>query len=409
MIASGLRVALFVALAVLVPAVGLDRAAGEERRAAELSAAPFAWRSVLIAHLAAAVPLGLAAASWLRSRPMLAKTARLQWALLGIAMTGIIALVVSPALKGMLAESDFGAVPLLFLRAFFAFALVLPWCVAAVDAPPGGKLVTHPAILFAVTLGLSLIPCALYFEAMSAARADEAAALLTQQRLARAESVVSGLCELGSHRPVGKMTTFEARQWLSAQLPPLRRIADQRLPASPDDSARLERAVVLVRVERLDDAAKLLRPLVPKDDAATAMLAAIYRNQERRAESDELYQGLLTKLLPQAAANAGARSMCESAFEGLAENARADRRPADAEAALTRALRELPGDSAQFHFLLGRQYREAGKFEQAMQELETAARLDPTNFAKPVDDMIQQMRTSSLGCFTQPHRSSAVR
>ena len=52
-----LRLVIGMVLAVLVPTAVLDASAGEARRAAGLSAAPFAWRRVLMAHLAAAVPL----------------------------------------------------------------------------------------------------------------------------------------------------------------------------------------------------------------------------------------------------------------------------------------------------------------------------------------------------------------
>jgi tetratricopeptide (TPR) repeat protein len=397
---------LFIALAVTVPAVVLDRAAGEERRTAELTAAPFAWRNVLILHLVAALPLGLAAAGWLRTRPMIAHTARFHWVMLGGVTTALYALAIAPALGRGLATEQIDFAPLLVLRAFLAFALVLPWCVAALDAPSADQVRSQPLLVWSAGLGLALVPCALYVERITIARAEEAATLLGQERLVRADWVVRGLCELGSERRVGKMTTFEARRWLAAEIPPLLRQADQRLPAGSPPEARIHRAVALVKVERLDEAAALLRPLTPANDAATAMLAAIYRNQERWAESDALYQGLLAKLLPQVRSNEQARRVCEAAFDGLAESARAERRFGDAEAVLTRGLRELPGDSANLHFLLGRTYRDEGRFDLAVEELQTAARLDPASFAKPADDIVQQLRTSSLGCLTNTHRGT---
>jgi tetratricopeptide (TPR) repeat protein len=259
---------------------------------------------------------------------------------------------------------------------------------------------------FGGALGLAIVPCWIYVDVVTASRAGEAAALLQQQRLAKAEPVVMGLCELGCDRRVGAMTTFEARRWLTAELPALNRQAIQPLPASPTPKARMDRAVLLVKLEQLDESAAFLRPLVPEDDAATAMLAAIEREQGRFADSDALNEGLLVKRLPEARTNGAARVMCESAFAGLAESARAEHRFADAEAVLTRGLRNLPGDSAQLHFLLGRTYRDLGRFDPAVEHLQTAARLEPARYGEPAHDMIQQLRTSTLGCFTHARRRS---
>jgi hypothetical protein len=403
---TALRLVAGLTLAVAAPALALDLCAGGERRLAGLSAAPFAWRNVLIAHLIAALPLALTAATWLRSRPALATTGRTLWLLLAALMTALVALVVSPALGRSLAATDIDATLLLLLRCFLAFALVLPWCVAAADAP--ARPMAHPMMSFGGAIGLAIVPCWIYVDVVTAARAGEAAALLQQQRLAKAEPIVVGLCELGTDRRVGTMTTFEARRWLNAELPVLRRQSSQPLPASPTPKARIDRAVLLVKLERLDEAAELLGPLVPADDAATAMLAAIERDQGRFAESDALNEGLLAKRLPEARTNGQARAMCESAFAGLAESARAEHRFADAEAVLMRGLRDLPGDSAQLHFLLGRTYRDIGRFDPAIEHLQVAARLEPARYAQSADDMIQQLRTSTLGCFTHARRRSVA-
>src|SRR5262245_29870394 len=207
---------------------------------------------------------------------MIAAAGRAPWLLLALLMTALVA-----ALGGKLAGIEANAALLLFLRSFLALALVLPWCVAAAE-----PRASYPFLAVAGALGLAIVPCWIYVNVVTASRAGEAATLLQQQRLAKAEPVIIGLCELGSNRRVGTMTTFEARRWLTATLPTLRRQSDQPLPVAATPSMRMDRAVVLVKVERLDDAAELIRPLVPADDKATAMLAAIYRDQERWADSD---------------------------------------------------------------------------------------------------------------------------
>ena len=49
------------------------------------------------------------------------------------------------------------------------------------------------------------------------------------------------------------------------------------------------------------------------------------------------------------------------AYDGLAFNARASKRPADAEAAYREGMQRLPAAAAHFHFQLGRHYQLAGR------------------------------------------------
>src|SRR5258708_21638446 len=150
------------------------------------------------------------------------------------------------------------------MGAGLAFVLVVPWCVAAVGPAAGTRRPWALGIAFGIGLGLAVIPCALYAEVVTAARTEEATALLIQKRLAKAEGMVTGLCELGSERPINMMAPAEVRKQLADTLRALRWEANEPFPntlASPAD--RLSRAVLLVQLERLDDAASLLRPLVP--------------------------------------------------------------------------------------------------------------------------------------------------
>jgi len=393
----GPRLLLGVVLAVVVPAVVLDLTVGEDRSAAKLSAAPFAWHDVLLAHLAAALPLGLVVAAWVRSLPGVSSSARWPWGVLGLVAAGIGA-AVSSALDDVVARSEYGAFPLLLLRSLLAFVLVLPWCIAALDPPAGIRRLGPPGIAFAVGLGLAVIPCGLYAEAVTLARTQETAVLLTQRRLVKAQRLVTGLCELGSKRPVGNMPPAEVRERLAGALQALRWEVGGPYPPSAMPAARLYRAVMLVQLERLDEAAAFLRPLVPGDNTATLMLAAVHQNQQQWDESNTLYAGVLEKLLPLSRTEETARTACRTAFDGLADNARLSHRPADAEAVLNRGLKELPADAAHYHFLLGRHYHDAGRFGLALEHLRTAARHDLGDLREAADDLIRKIRTSTPGC-----------
>jgi hypothetical protein len=394
---SDLLLLLGAVAAVAVPAVILDLAAGADRRAAGLSAAPFAWRGALLAHLAAALPLGMVVAGRARAVPRIAAAPRWRWALLGVVVTGLAALL-SRRIGAAVGQAEFGPVPPLLLRSLLAFILVLPWCVAAASPPAEARGPVPAAVAIGVGLGLAVVPCGLYAEAVGAALTREAAALLAQRRLVKAEGVVLGLCELGSERRINLWSPTEVRKRLAAMIPGLQREAARPLPEPAAPSARLDRAVLLIQLERLDEAAALLRPLVPGDETATLMLAALYRNQRRWEESDALYTAALERALPTARTDAEARARCRAAFEGLAENAREARRPAEAEAALKRGLQELPADAARFHFLLGRHYHDAGRVGPALDHLHTAARLDPAGQSGPAEELIRQVRTATPGC-----------
>jgi hypothetical protein len=257
-----------VVLAVVIPAAVLELCAGEARLAAEMSAAPFAWRRVLIAHLLAAIPLGLTCAAWLHTRPAVASLPRWPWLVMGL--TAALAVAATSANYGeALARSGAGPTPLLLLRALVALLLVLPWCLASLDPLPKENTPVPAAprgIVFLAGLGLAVVPCGMYAAAVTAARTDEAAQLVNQRRLARAHWVATGLCELGSERRVGMRSPAQLRSWLAATLQGLRRQAEQPIATSPSEADRVSRAVLFVQLERLDEAAAILEPLVPADD-----------------------------------------------------------------------------------------------------------------------------------------------
>ncbi len=389
-------------LAVVVPATVLHFTAGDDRHAAGLTAAPFAWPRLLVAHFVTALPLGLIVAGWVRSLPAVNEAARALWVVVGLGLAGLTALV-CPGIGDVVGGGGFGAVPLLVLRAALCVGLVLPWCVWATDPPGGDQRRTHPGVLFGVGLGLATVPCAMYAETVTAARTASAEEWVTADRLVRAERVLAGLCELGSDRPVVGKPPHEVRRRLRKEIDGLGRAAGSPLPASAPLAARFARAEVLVRLDRLAEAADLLRPLAPTSPVATLLLAAVDRDLGRWAESEAECESVLERLLPKAETDAKAGENCRLAFEGMAESASADNRPADAERALRRGLEALPKEAAHFHFLLGRHYHNCGRPRLAVEHLRTAADLDPTQYQGPAERLIQHINTSTPACL--PRRS----
>jgi hypothetical protein len=382
-------------LAIAVPALVLHFTAGPERHAAGLTAAPFAWPRLLAAHLAFALPLGFIVASRLRSVAAVREIADVWWAVLGFAAIGLVALLgegVGEAIVG----GEFGTLSLL-IRATIAFTLVLPWCVPA-TVPATTESPAFPIGTLALGLGLALLPCALYADAIAESRTASATELVTTGRLVRAERLIAGLCELGSNHPITGKSPCELHRKLRSEIERLGRVAAKPLPTTTPPGAKLARAEVLMQLDRLDEAAELLHPLTQRSVTATLLLAAIDRDRGHWEASEAGYTTALTQLLPTVETNPTARDVCRMSFEGLAYIARQNGRPADAEAALHRGLQAIPSEAAHFHYLLGRHYHDGGRPVPAVDHLEEAIRLQPLKFREPADKLLREIRVHTPAC-----------
>ncbi|MCI0704616.1 MAG: tetratricopeptide repeat protein [Planctomycetia bacterium] len=392
-----LRLLLGAIVAVFAPFAVLSIATPVERAALGLGPAPFGWSRVLLGHLVLALPLGFVFATWMRSRP--GTILRLPVLVTGGVIVGAVALF-GAAMTEAVVSSNAGPVPALFLRVILAAVLVAPWCLvltmdtSAEQPTPPGRLA------WVVSALIALIPAGLYAEAVAEARTKSVEELLARGRYAKAVGPLKGLCELGSERPVSGKSPNEVLLALENDLKQLRKAADW--PIAGNNAARVQRAAVLIALDRLDEAENLLLPMAARDPVAMLMLASIYRDQEKWSESDEAFNSALAKLLPHAGTNSNVREMCVDAFEGLAYNARHSGRPEEVEAVLRRALESLPAESARFHFLLGQHFHDGGRPGPALDHLRTAADLDPANYGQRAEKLRRDIRTHNYGCFILP-------
>jgi hypothetical protein len=392
-----MRLLVWCVTAVVVPFAFLHLTCEADRRAAGMTAAPFAWPRLLAAHLVTALPAGLIVAQWLRAHPAVNEMARGLWVVIGFGTAGFTALV-GPAIGEVIVSSDFGIMPLSLLRATVAALLVLPWCVLALPAATAAGAFDRPGIVFGVGMALAVIPCGMYADVIAAARTEQVRDLLARERLVKAEPVLIGLCELGSSRPIGGSLPVELRKEVTLRIQKLRRAVERPLSplASPQD--QIGRALLMMQLDRLDEAASSLEQFARGDDTVTLLLATVYRDQERWSESDALYSDVLEKRLSMALTHPAARAACLTAIEGLVFNARSDRRPHEAERVLRRGLDALPADAAYFHFQLGKHYQDGGRPHLAVEHLRTAERLNPDRYREPANQLIQSMRTSTPAC-----------
>jgi hypothetical protein len=393
---SDIRLLAGCVLAVAVPAVVLHFTAGDERHAAGLTAAPFAWPRVLVGHLMTALPLGFLIAGRIWTVAGVNEAPHGLWVVAGLGLAGFAALF-CPGIGESIAASDIGDNALLVLRAAIAVVLVLPWCVWAIDPMPT-RAASHTGVWFAVCIGLALVPCGLYAEVTVTSRTAAANEYVTTGRLVKADRVLTGLVELGSDRAVAGKPPGELRRLLRKEIDRLTKSASYPLSLSASREARFARCGVLIQLDRLDEAAELIQPFATENVSATLLLATIDRDRERWASSDAYYEAALTLQLPKAATNAAVREDCRLAFDGLAYNARADHRPTDAEHALQRGLEALPSDAAYFHFQLGQHYANTGRPALAIEHLTKAVELDPVKHRDSANQLIQRLRTTTPTC-----------
>jgi hypothetical protein len=398
MIGSDGRLLIGCVLAVLVPAWLWHGTTEEARRLAGLTAEPFAWPRLLVGHLMSALPLGLLLARGVRTIPTLNAVPQGGWVVLAIAVAGLIALL-NAGLGELAISGVLGFVPLLVLRASLAVAAVLPWCVWATQAKPTVPPVTRPGLWLGLGLGLALVPCGLYTELVIESRTATATEWLASSRLARAERQLRGLLELGSDRPVAGQPPQQVYRGLTEQVRRLERRAATPLPPQATPADRFARAEVCIQLDRLDEAADLLRPLTPQSRIATLLLATVERDRGNWAASEAAYQLVLDRLVPELPHNPQAVSDCRVAFEGLAFAARSAARPHDAERHLLRAIETLPSEAAHFHFLLGQHYADGGRPTAALEHLQTAARLDPPTYSEQAETLLRQLRTHTPACW----------
>jgi Tetratricopeptide repeat len=387
-----------IAMALLVPTVLTHAFTPDERLRLGLTCAPFGWRVVLIVHLVASVPIGLVTSAAIirlgRRDDRWISTAA--WTLVGLAGTAAV------LLWGENAAGAFDWSGLEFLvrdvvRTIFAYLMVLPWLIisAGWDGPDTRIPVSGAGILVGTTL--AFLPPLVYENQLVKSRSIELEAHLSTGRLLKAKSALVGLRELGDQRPIAGATPAQALGKLEATLARLERDASRELPTSSAPASRMERAFLLIQLDRLGEAERILRSLSETLPDSLLLLGAVYRDQSRWSDSEKAYRRALASFLPNAAKDHGARESSLTAYEGLAEAARSSGRPEVAERAYQEARRRLPLMAGYFNFQLGRHYLGGGRPAEAIALLRKAVRLDPTLEAQ-VRPLILQAQVRTPAC-----------
>jgi len=388
------------AWAVVAPAVSLHQFTPEDRTGPGLTAIPFGWRIVMIVHLVASLPFGvISSTAIVRSgRPVGERFGVTAWASAGIAA---IAAVMSfgenaaSIFDGFLARSVF--------RTIVAFMLTWPWLMALSCCGGADHRVPISALAFAVALVVAFVPPFVYAVRLAESRSVDLESHLSTGRLVKARSDLVGLRALGFQRGNGESTSFEALQMLDRKIALMNQVVSATLPASTNPSARLQRAYLLIRLERLEEAEPILRSLAHDLPDAMLLLGAIQRDQSRWSDAELVYREAVARLLARTSRDPGIQERLITAYEGWADAARSGSRPEVSEAVYREALGHLPRHVGYFSLRLGRHYLSGGRHFEAIHWLEQAVRRDPT-LEPQVGLLLREARTRTPACLIGPGR-----
>jgi len=316
-----------VVLAVVIPAAVLELCAGEARLAAGDVGGAVRVAPLLIATSSPPLPLGFDLCPWLRTRPRSASSPRWPWHVMGWWWHWPLPRR-SATCGEALARSGARPYPLLCSDAAGRAAAGGLALVIAVADPLRRRTRPYPPLRAAsYSCGARIGGRALRHVRRSAQRPAP-----TRRLNSSAKGVWQGPVgrdrpvQLGSERRVGMRSPAQLRSWLAATLQglPARRATDRDIPSEADGvTGRALRSARTPRRGRRDSgAARACRRYRHADPAA------IYRDQRRSARAMRFYTAIVDRHSGAWAPTKQPRAACRTAFEGLAENARNDHRPA---------------------------------------------------------------------------------
>jgi tetratricopeptide (TPR) repeat protein len=337
--------------AVAAPAAAWHVLAGGDR----LTAAPFGWPRLLVAHLAAAVPLAVCLAA--RIGPRGGPWARAAVAA-GVTLGTAAAL---PFVADFLTAAEVGFTGRAIVRTLLAALAATAW--VAVVPVPAARLPWVAAVAFAV------VPPLAYAHRLAETRAADFDTFAKTGRLVRALAALDGLADLGSDKRFAGKSVRELIPLLKKDVDKLAARAAGPLP--PTEEGKVGRAMLLVALNRPAEAEDVLKEIASPPPAALMVRAAVARERGRWADLEAACRSVTdrTDVPPE---------VLQDAFDGLGEAHRNLGRAADAAAAYRAAADRLPHRAGYYELQLGLLAADRGRPHDALAHFAEALRLDPT-------------------------------
>lgn len=287
-------------------------------------------------------------------------------------------------------------------RVALCVLLELPWHVAAwLSVPAAARARKPPLGLVALAVVVAAVLPAAYVRDYAAKQTDALQSDLARNQILSAGSLSVALVDIGSPWPIGDEPARVWRDRTADRVAHLLERVQSPLGVNATHSARLQRAQELAMLKFWPQAREAIGPLARQYVDAAMLMAVIWQDQRDFVESDRYYRRALDLL--DSGGDEAKLAQRRRAIDGLAYNAREDRRPREAEQIYRSAIADLPeSEAAYFHFQLGRHYELGGRPHDALAELQTAARLSPAQFSRPAASLSDSIRAASPACVLAP-------
>lgn len=375
------RMVLCILAAIAIPFAAWHFATPEERLAVGLTATPFGWPRLLFGHLAAAVPLAYRLAR--RTDPWGTQIVRM---IVAIAITAIMANAL-PILGEILDGVQAGPVIRSALRSIVAIVATTAWIAVGLREPQTNRLPWFAA------LAVAIVPPFAYSYRLDESRAADFDTYARSGRLVRAMGSLKGLRDLGSGRTFTGKSIGELIPRLQKDLDRIAKQIAEPLPADAPTPARLQRATLLVRLNRSDSAEAILQAIDSPTADVWLLRAAIARESGRWSDLESFCREAIRRHQP-----SDSQDLLEDAYDGLGEALRRLGRPDDAAASYRDAANRLPHRTGYYRFQQGLIAAERGQTNTALEDFSESLRLDPA--LKPlVDPQIRKVQANFASCF----------
>ncbi len=290
------------------------------------------------------------------------------------------------------------------IRPFYAGLLGVVCLSTAVSLPLSqfGKLRTdeHPA---SWASGILMILMATFFPAgyadsISRTVQEQLGESLQTNRPARAYRLTSILLATAPQTVLYGAPLPKLHALLEENLQNLRDIADRPMPRRMSAADIGQRVIVLMQLERHQEALKLLAPLTENPASAPVAMdfCGLCRQRQGRWEDSLMWYAKSRDFWKRQPPGPKRDQALVSAYKGIAYAERKLDHPAAAEKAYHNALAMAP--TAELHFLLARHYEEQQQTSKAHQHAKRAMALDPKRYQTDAQELINSMQLSHFGC-----------
>ncbi|WP_144059228.1 hypothetical protein [Rhodopirellula sp. SWK7] len=252
-------------------------------------------------------------------------------------------------------------------------------------------------------ISIALLVPAAYVDSVAEGSRIELEKALQSRRFALAKQHAEMLMQLHPNTEIQDRPLDAFREELDALVKDLDSATQRPLPRRPSSSELGQRVMILMQLDRNEEAMRLLSPLThgPRfEPISLDYLGLCFQRLERFEESLHAYQAAVTYWKSQAM-NERSRASLASAWKGVGFAARRLNHRRTEEHAYQQLVELAP--TAENHMLLAQCYREHQKTRLASEHTTRAAQLAPEMQAQS-DSMLSSMSTDHFGCWLVPRR-----